>query len=172
MKTARIFPRALYWTVVLLLFVGSLAIRLYDIDDLPLDFHPTRQLFSALKARGIYAQSQPNLPDWQREIAIRQWKKEATIEPEIVEHLAAWTYRLVGEENLLYPRVYSILFWELGGLFLFLAARRLVSQNGALLTLAFYLYLPYGIFASRSFQPDPLMVALLSAFIWAFFAWA
>lgn len=33
----------------LLLLTGWL-IRLYDLDDPPLDFHPTRQLFLALKA--------------------------------------------------------------------------------------------------------------------------
>ncbi|MEJ5241736.1 MAG: hypothetical protein WHS87_11110 [Anaerolineales bacterium] len=39
--------------LLLLLLLTGWLIRLYDLDDPPLDFHPTRQLFSALKARGI-----------------------------------------------------------------------------------------------------------------------
>ena len=37
------------WTILVLacLFILALAIRLYDITDLPFDFHPTRQLYTA-----------------------------------------------------------------------------------------------------------------------------
>ena len=142
-----------------------------DINDLPLDFHPTRQLFSALKARGIYYQDAPNIPDWQRELAFQQWKLQATIEPEFGERLALFAYSKTGEANLALPRIFSAVFWVIGGIFLFLAARRLVSPDGALLAASFYLFLPYGILASRSFQPDPLMVMLICAFIWALAGW-
>ena len=40
-------------TLSLLLLLG-LGIRLYDLTDAPLDFHPTRQLRGALIAPGIY----------------------------------------------------------------------------------------------------------------------
>jgi len=70
-----------------LLFGVALAIRIYDIMDLPLDFHPTRQLFSAVKARGMYYETLPDVPEWQREFAIQQWKTKVTIEPEILERL-------------------------------------------------------------------------------------
>jgi len=40
------------------------------------------------------------------------------------------------------------------------------------LALAFYLFLPFGIIASRSFQPDPLMVSLLIWFLWALERWS
>ena len=142
-----------------------------DITDLPLDFHPTRQLFSALKARGIYYQDAPNIPEWQRDMAIHQWKLQATIEPEFVERLAVFAYDKAGEENLSLPRIFSALFWIIGGIFLFFTAKRLVSPDGALLTASVYLYLPYGVFASRSFQPDPLMMMLIAAFIWALAGW-
>ncbi len=142
-----------------------------DISDLPLDFHPTRQLFSALKARGIYYQNAPNIPDWQREMAIHQWKLQATIEPEFVERLAVFAYDKTGEANLALPRIFSAIFWVIGGIFLFFTTKRLVSPDGALLTASVYLYLPYGVFASRSFQPDPLMMMLIAAFIWALVGW-
>ena len=49
---------------VVLLFGVGIAIRFYDLTDLPLDFNSTRQLHSAVVARGFYyAQAQPkNLP--------------------------------------------------------------------------------------------------------------
>ncbi len=143
-----------------------------DINDLPLDFHPTRQLFSALKARGIYYQNAPDIPEWQRDMAVHQWKLQATIEPEFVERLAVFAYDKTGEANLALPRIFSALFWVIGGIFLFFTTKRLVSPDGALLTASIYLYLPYGVFASRSFQPDPLMMMLIAAFIWTLAIWA
>jgi hypothetical protein len=89
-----------------LLFGVALAIRLYDITDLPLDFHPTRQLFSAVKARGMYYETLPDVPEWQREFAVQQWKAKVTIEPEILERLAASIYRYTGEQ-LWIPRLIS-----------------------------------------------------------------
>lgn len=156
---------------LLFLFGIALAIRVYDIKDLPLDFHPTRQLFSAVKARGMYYETLPDVPEWQRDFAIQQWKTKVTIEPEILERLAAFIYRYTGEQ-LWIPRLISAGFWLVGGIFIYLLARDMVSVDGAVLALAFYLFVPYGIYASRSFQPDPLMVVLMVAFWWLIYRWA
>jgi len=156
--------------VLIILFGAALAIRIYDITDLPLDFHPTRQLFSALKARGFYYADLQDSPNERRQMALLLAKNKVTLEPEILEHLAAFTYRFSGEQ-LWIPRLYSILFWLTGGIFLVLLARELISTNGAMLALAYYLFLPYAIYASRSFQPDPLMVTLILAFWWLIFRW-
>lgn len=156
--------------VLMLLFSVGLGIRLYDLTDLPLDFHPTRQLFSALKARGMYYQQLHEVPDWQRKMAIQQWKLKVTIEPEVLERLVTFTYRYIGEQ-LWVARIYSSLFWMVGGIFLFLLARDLISTDGAVIAAAFYLFLPYAVLASRSFQPDPLMVMLILLFWWAVYRW-
>lgn len=163
--------RLLLVLTLLILFGVALAIRIYDITDLPLDFHPTRQLFSAVKARGMYYETLPDVPDWQREFAIQQWKTKVTIEPEILERLAAFIYQYT-DEQLWIPRLISALFWLIGGIFIFLLARDMISVDGAVLALAFYLFVPYGIYASRSFQPDPLMVVLIVAFWWLVYRWA
>jgi hypothetical protein len=156
--------------LVLLLGLG-LAIRLYDLTDLPLDFHPTRQLLSALKARGMYYQTLTDAPADLRDFAIQQWKIRAAIEPEIVERMVAFTYQFTGEQ-LWVARVYSSMFWVIGAFFLFLLARQLTSMDGALVTTAFYLFAPYAVAASRSFQPDPLMVMLIIIFLWAVYEWS
>ena len=157
-------------TLVLLLTLG-LGIRLYDLTDLPLDFHPTRQLLSALKARGMYYETLTSVPADQRSFAIQQWKFRAAIEPEVIERMVAYTYQFTGEQ-LWVARIYSSLFWVIGAFFLFLLARRLTSTDGALAATAFYLFAPYAVTASRSFQPDPLMVALIVIFWWAVSRWA
>lgn len=41
--------------LILAIFAAGIGIRLYDLTDPPLDFHPARQIHSALMARGIYA---------------------------------------------------------------------------------------------------------------------
>lgn len=171
MDNSRTFFGRFHALTLVILFVAAITIRLYDLTDLPLDFHPTRQLFSALKARGMYYETLPNAPADLREFAIQQGKLRATIEPEILEKLTVFTWKFTGEQ-LWVARIYSSLFWLIGGIFLYLLARDLFSKDGALFAAAFYLFLPYGVLASRSFQPDPLMVALIVGFWWAVNRWA
>ena len=164
-------PRALRITALIILFGLGFGIRLFDLTDLPLDFHPTRQLLSALKARGMFYRTAPGIPDWQRKMSLQQWRTRAEVEPEVVEHLVAFTYKFTGEQ-LWIARVYSSLFWVIGGVFLFLLIKDLISIDGAMIATSYYLFLPYAVIASRAFQPDPLMVALIIAFWWAFHRWS
>lgn len=159
---------------LVVIFIAAMDIRMYDLTDLPLDFHPARQLFSAFKARGMYYSMLPESADvlaWQRELAIQQGNESAIIEPPVMERLVAVTYLIAGGEYLWIAKIYSSLFWLVGGVFLFLLAREISSTDGAMVALIFYLFLPYGIIASRSFQPDPLMVTLVIAGAWAMYNW-
>jgi hypothetical protein len=54
------------------MFGLALGIRAYDITDLPMDFHPSRQLFSAIKARGMFYETLPDVPETQRNFAVQQ----------------------------------------------------------------------------------------------------
>ncbi|MGZ9225263.1 MAG: ArnT family glycosyltransferase [Anaerolineales bacterium] len=156
---------------LVLIFGAALAIRLYDLTDLPLDFHPTRQLLSAIKARGLYYETEPDgISTWKLETAIHQAKLKSDVEPVVFERLVAFTYRFTGEQ-LWIARIYSSIFWLIGGIFLFLLVRELISFEGAVFSTAYYLFFPYAIIASRSFQPDPLMVMLILAFWWRFLRW-
>ena len=163
--------RAAWITALLVIFILGFAIRFYDLADLPLDFHPTRQLRSALIARGMYYQTLKDAPADQRAFAIQQWKFLASLEPEFFERVVAFTYQFTGEKVWI-ARIYSSLFWLVGALFLFLLARELTSMDGALAASAFYLFSPYAVIASRSFQPDPLMVMLIIIFWWAVYKWS
>src|SRR5689334_25127676 len=105
-QISSIFTLRTHWIIAALVILGlGLAIRLYDLTDLPLDFHPTRQLLSALKARGMYYQNLGNITEEQRDFAVQQWRIRAAIEPEVMEQIVAFTYRFTGE-HLWIARIY------------------------------------------------------------------
>ena len=154
-----------------LIFLAGLVLRLYDLDDPPMDFHPTRQMHSALIARGMFYADLETVPDWQRERAVQQQRAQGLIEPQIMETLTASAYRLVGNADLRIPRLFSILFWSLGGFGLFLLSKDLAGSNAGVVALLLYMTLPYGVVASRAFQPDPLMTAMLVWSWWGMARW-
>jgi Dolichyl-phosphate-mannose-protein mannosyltransferase len=153
--------RGLLLGLLVLLAFGA---RFDQLTEPPLDFHPARQYRSALIARGLYADA---LPAPEAEVARLSAERQGLIEPPIMEILAALGYRVAGGEHLWLPRALSSVFWVAGGLFIFLIARRLFSEAAALVSSAFYLFIPFGVEASRSFQPDPLMVMLMVASVWS-----
>src|SRR5215212_8248100 len=170
-QTSLFSSRAMRTIALVLIFGAAFAIRLYDLTDLPLDFHPTRQLVSYIKARGLYYETQPDgVSTWKLETAIRMAKLKADVEPVVFEQLVAFTYRFTGEQ-LWVARIYSSLFWLIGGVFLFKLAREFVSFEGAFVAVTYYLIFPYAIIGSRSFQPDPLMLMLVLTFWWLFARW-
>jgi hypothetical protein len=170
-QTSFFSSRAARTFALLLIFSAALAIRLYDLTDLPLDFHPTRQLVSFIKARGLYYKTKPEgVSASELKTAVRFAKLKADIEPTVFENLVAFTYRFTGEQVGV-ARIYSALFWLIGGMFLFLLARDFVSFEGAIVSITYYLFFPYAILGSRSFQPDPLMIMLVLAFWWTFSRW-
>jgi len=163
------------WTLSLILAIlisCAVFLRFSDLSAPLLDFHPTRQLFGAIKARGIYYQSLPDAPAWKKDLAIRQYAGEATIEPPLLENLTALLYKTYGEQTAI-PRAISASFWLIGGVFLFLLSKNLSgSALAATFSLAFYLLMPYAVTASRAFQPEPLMILLLLIFWWSVDQWA
>ncbi len=156
--------------ILAFLFLGAL-IRLFDLTDPPLDFHPTRQLRSAIIARAFYYRSLPSAEEWQRQRVSEQLASHGLLEPPLFEWLVALTYRLLGAEHLWIARLYAILFWLVGSVGIYRLARAMTSSFGALVSLSYYLFLPFGVIASRSFQPDPLMVMLMVFSLWSLYRW-
>lgn len=157
--------------VMLILFGLGFAIRMVDLTDPPLDFHPTRQLRSAIIARSMYYRSLPDTGSWQQQVAISQYTGEGIIEPLVMETIVANTYKVIGSDPVWVARIYSSIFWIIGGIGLFFLTRVITSADGAVLATAYYLFVPFGIIASRSFQPDPLMVMLIILALWALIYW-
>ncbi len=158
------------WKVCLLLaLLAGFGLRMINLTNPPLDFASTRQLFSILKARGMYYQYVSDVPAATRQLAI-SLGNVGIVEPPVLETIVSQTYRLTGE-YIWIGRIYSALFWVLGGLALFLLIREFASISAAMIGTLFYLFVPFGVIASRAFMPDPLMVALIIYSLWALFRW-
>jgi hypothetical protein len=155
------FTRLERLIIIIIFFASAFYIRIYHIDDPPLIFHPNRQYHSAMIARAMYFDHSKTIQPWQREVADLNRTQEVVGELPILEYIAAIAYGIAGGEHLWIPRLINIFFWLIGGLVLYLFVGRILSFDGAILSLGFFLFLPYAIEASRSFQPNPLMIMLL-----------
>jgi 4-amino-4-deoxy-L-arabinose transferase-like glycosyltransferase len=149
--------------------LAGFGLRMINLKDPPLDFAGTRQLFSALKARGLYYEHATNVPEATRLQAI-SLGDVGIVEPPVLENIVAQTYRITGE-HLWIARIYSSFFWVIAGLALFLLIREFASSSAAMIATLFYLFVPFGVVASRAFMPDPLMVCLIVFTLWALLRW-
>ncbi len=150
--------------VVFLVFAAAIGVRLYHITDPLLEFHVSRQYRSAVIARGLYLPYDTSMPAWAREIAVQN-ADQGALEPTIIEHLAVYGYRLAGGEHLWIGRLVSIMGWLIGGVAIWLIGRQVMSTAGSLFALIVFLLAPYGVLASRSFQPDALMTGVTAVAI-------
>ncbi len=169
-----LMPRWKIWLPVLFLVGLGLAVRLSDLTDPPLDFHPTRQLRGLLVARYLYFRWDPRAgtPE-QRTAAVQAYARMGRYEPPVLESLTAATYLLLGREVPWLARVYSSLFWMVGALAVFGLARRAAPETpaAAWAALAVLAVHPFAVRASRAIQPDPLMTAALAGGAWAWERW-
>ena len=158
------------WLGLIVLVIAGFGVRMIDLKDPPLDFHPVRQLHVAIIARGAYYRLDTTADPALREAAMAAAAKEI-YEPPILEQIVGFIYYLIGSEQVWIGRIFSILFWIIGGIALFDLARRHTSFLAALVGLAFYLCLPFAVVASRSFQPDPWMVMWILVTAWSVDHW-
>lgn len=149
------------------LMIAGLAIRLPDLDQSVVRFHPTRHYRSAVLARACYYDHAAGVALWAKAVSDANRVMQPEGEPQVMEWLACGAYLAIGRENITIPRALAALAWVAGAIPLWLIATRLASPAGAVVATAIYLFLPYGIIASRNFQPDPLMTL---ASLWAILA--
>ena len=157
--------------ILIILFGFGLAIRLIDIDDPPLDFNPTRQLRSAIIARGMYYASLTEVEPEIQSLAIRYGQAMERLEPPILESVVVLIYQLIGSETVWVSRIVTSVFWMISAGALYDLGRRMTSPVASLLGVCYFLFLPFSIRASRSFQPDPGMVMLIMTTGWAVYHW-
>ena len=160
----QLFPQSVTSRILIIgfLFIAAFGVRLYHINKPPLDFAPTRQYQHAHTARGYYYETLDSIPEPLREMSrINKERMGFSVEPRIIEYITVLGYRISGGEHLWIPRVLSTIFWMIGGVFLYLIARKITSFESAFFCMAFYLFLPFSILASRSILADPLMVMML-----------
>lgn len=146
--------------LILGIFILACALRIYHIGSPPLDFEPERQYHSFILARNYFLQNSDSAPEWRKKLWQQNAAEEYVREPPILEHVIATAYRITGKEQFWISRSLSVIFWLAGGWVLFRLLKNLVGQNGAVFSLVFYLFNPFGIVASRAFMPDPLMILI------------
>lgn len=139
--------------------LAAFGIRMFLIQNL--DYSEGREYHSAVLARAFYYQTNTALPDWEKKVAKAQADPIQIWEPPVMEFLSSQIYRIIGAEHIGIPRALSSLWWVIGGLFLYLIAKKLASRETAFLTMAFYLFLPYAVWASRAFMALSLMILFL-----------
>lgn len=163
-----------HWAEIVLaiLILLGFGLRMVDLTDPPLDFHPTRQFRGAVVARSLYYQFAPSSDPFIQQQAVSLRHSVSDLEPPILESVVAFVYLLAGGEHLWLSRVVTSLLWVLAAVPLYALARRFTAPAAALLAVAYYLFLPFGVIASRSFQPDPLMVALMIVCMFAAYRWS
>ena len=122
---------------IILLALGGF-LRLLDITDPPLDFHPSRQLRNSLVARDIYYSILPSATTEQRDLAASFARSVGKYEPPVIESIVAYTYLLTGE-NIAVARIWETFFWLTAGVALFDLKRRATSPWAAVIELAFYI---------------------------------
>jgi len=164
-------PRRVTLVLLACLLILGVILRLIDLTDPPLDFHSTRQLRNILVARDIYYQITSDAVPEIRDLAATFSKRVGDFEPPIIEAMVALGYAWTGGESFAIPRIINTFFWLLAGFALFDLARRMTSDEGALISLAFYLVLPFSVQASRSFQPDPLMTSFFVLGLYTLYRW-
>ncbi len=143
-------------TLIIVLLTGFL-IRIYQIESVSNQFHVTRQFYTAQMVRGDYFAS-IDVPEWRR--AISRANQPPSLEPPFIQTVALIGYKLTGSEQIWIPRAFSALMWMISGYFLFLAAKIIMREEAALVTVVFYMFIPFGIVSSRTFQANPTMIAL------------
>lgn len=148
--------RILILLLLLFLFAGTL--RVAGLKWGMPDFEPVRQYHSALIARYLDHLGDNSLPTWKREIIDRT--VQPIHEPPLMETLAIAGYRVLGGEQLWWPRALAAMAWLTAGFLLWRLLARLFEPGAALAGSAFFLLAPYGIQQSLSFQPDSLALAL------------
>lgn len=158
--------KPLYRCILLtLLFILALGIRIYRLSDPPLEFNSSRQYQCALMARYYYYMAEDSASEWQRQMAKAQ--KPPNYEPPVIEIISSLFYQITGKESLWFPRLLSVLFWLTSGVGIYFISKKLWSEASAVFSVTLFLFLPFGIFSSRSFLPDPLMIMLM---VFAFLA--
>jgi len=159
----------LVYIILALSFVAAAAVRLYNIKSPQLEFYPSRQYESYCIARSFYFESIESIPDWQRQIAKINKRTSEGKGPPLTEYLVSLIYRATGGESDWAPHLVCSVFWLIGGIFVFLVAKKFTRPTAAAIATAFYLLVPFGIFMTRSFQPESLMMMMFLASIYTIF---
>ena len=159
-QQSSIFGQNQFWLNVCLIVIFLLA-ALIRRDEIKAPGHLIeREYNSAIFARAFYVNGNDKVEQWQKDIAFAARDQLPLLEPPLTEYLVSLIYHIMGREEIWYARYLTSLFWLIGGIFLYKTVQTLISVDVALVAVGYYLFTPWGIIISRSFQPDSLMMMM------------
>src|SRR3990172_10660332 len=122
------------WAEIILavLLLLGFGLRMIDLTDPPMDFHPTRQFRGAVVARSIYFQLSPSSDTNIQLQAVSMRNSVSELEPSILESVVAIAYWIAGGEYLWIARIIVSLIWVLAAIPLFNLIRSFTSPPSAL----------------------------------------
>ena len=144
--------------ILIAVFVTAAGVRFYRLDATGMLVE--RDFMSAIIARDFYFSRVSNVEPWRRDLVGILRASQPIREPPVTEWLASLAYSAAGKEDIRYARLLTSFFWLAGGFFLYRITQSLVSTDGAVFALIYYLFAPMSVLLSRSFQPDALMMLL------------
>jgi hypothetical protein len=158
--TANLFdPNSRWYKIVLvIMFILAALFRRDEIQAPGLLIE--REYSSAIFARAFYYERNPSIEPWRQENARLTMNQLTQLEPPVTEYIVSWIYQILGSEKIWYSRFLTSFFWLIGGYFYYRSVRILISDQAANFAVVYYLFVPWGVMISRSFQPDSLMMMM------------
>ncbi|MDP3724053.1 MAG: glycosyltransferase family 39 protein [bacterium] len=163
------------WLIIAILLIGTFVVRLYKIDIPIADWHSWRQADTAAVARNfvedgfhLFRPTYDDLSSLQTGRPNPQGLR--LVEFPLYNAMIGLVYLITGV-NEMSARLVSVLFATTSTFLLYLLIRRLMTERVAVLSAAFYAFLPYNIYFTRSIFPEvPAVTFLLAAYL-AFAYW-
>src|SRR5690242_16823377 len=152
MSSSAVLEKVWKFGLLVALLGAALTVRLHAIEQPLVTFRAIRHYRTAIIARAFYYHLAAGIPQWAIQVADANRSIQQAGEPPIMEWLAVLAYLVVGREEVAIPRAMASTAWVLGAIPLFLLARRFGSDRSSLIAATLYLFLPFGIIASRNFQ--------------------
>ncbi len=168
MVLKKVFSSPLLFLIIIL--IGAFWIRQYRIN-IPLgDWHSWRQVDTAAVSRNFIKEGFDFLhPKYDDMAPVTHDSRPNPqrfrfVEFPIYSGLVAVVYLIMGQVEVIYGRQMSVVFSLLSIILLYLLVKKFLGIRVALISALFLAFLPYNIYFSRVFMPEPMMIfASLSA---------
>lgn len=157
-----------------LIILGAFIIRQYRID-IPLgDWHSWRQADTAAVSRNFIKEGfdilHPKYDDMSpvSEGMLPNPNRYRFVEFPFYNLIVSGVYLALGNVEVVYGRQVSVVFSLASVIFLYLFVKRFLGIRVALFSAFFFAFIPYNIFFSRVFLPEPMMVTASLATLYFF----
>lgn len=152
------------WVALIIILIASFWIRQYRIN-IPLgDWHSWRQVDTAAVSRNFVKEGfdflHPRYDDMApvSEDLRPNPNRLRFVEFPIYSSVVALVYLALGNVEVIYGRQVSVIFSLFSIVFLYLLVKKFLGVRIALLSALFFGFLPYNIYFSRVFLPEPMMI--------------